>query len=152
MFMAVDVVAAAVLPVFCSARRSPIRREALASAWSAAVERVNLVPRDISNGGCGGRGGVAAAGVVVVAAVVVVVVGVAVGLLSGHFCCHYIWQSGYKFLFFLALGVDESRRDLIVCTRDLFWGVRVYREMHPLARGKTRKKLECPGFCPSSEF
>ena len=30
MFIAVDVVAAAVLPVFCSAGRSPIRREALA--------------------------------------------------------------------------------------------------------------------------
>ena len=43
--MAVDVVAAAVLPVFCSAGRSPIRREALASAWNTAVERVNLVPR-----------------------------------------------------------------------------------------------------------
>ena len=40
--MAVDVVAAAVLLVFCS---SPIRREALASAWNTAVERVNLVPR-----------------------------------------------------------------------------------------------------------
>ena len=43
--MAFDVVAAAVLPMFCSARRSPIRGEALASAWSAAVERANLLPR-----------------------------------------------------------------------------------------------------------
>ena len=43
--MAVDVVAAAVLLVFCSAGRSPIRRGALASAWNTAVERVNLVPR-----------------------------------------------------------------------------------------------------------
>ena len=56
MLMAGDVGAVAVLPVFGSVRRPPIRREALVSAVIAAVERVNLVPRTcevvpISNGG-----------------------------------------------------------------------------------------------------
>ena len=45
MLMAGDVGAVAVLPVFGSVRRPPIRREALVSAVIAAVERVNLVPR-----------------------------------------------------------------------------------------------------------